>query len=106
MLKAKFAYQRATRWSAVVIFMAVALLPVQARTRHSDVWARERFSSAERMREALNGRPPKERTRREYQRVINAYRSVYFGAPASSKANPSVVASAELTVEMGRTFND
>jgi N-acetylmuramoyl-L-alanine amidase len=58
------------------------------------------------MREALNGRPADDRTRREYQRVINAYRSVYFGAPASSKADPSVVATAELMVEMGRQFDD
>ena len=58
------------------------------------------------MREALNGRPANERTRREYQRVINAYRTVYFGAPASSKADPSVVATAELMVEMGRQFDD
>jgi len=58
------------------------------------------------MREALNGRPADERTRREYQRVINAYRAVYFGAPTSSKADPSVVATAELMVEMGRQFDD
>ena len=58
------------------------------------------------MREALNGRPAKERTRREYQRVIDAYRRVYFGSPASSKADPSVVATAELLVEMGRRFDD
>ena len=58
------------------------------------------------MREALNGRPANDRTRREYQRAINAYRSVYFGAPASSKADPSVVATAELMVEMGRRFDD
>src|SRR5882672_4284216 len=58
------------------------------------------------MREALNGRPADDRTRREYQRVINVYRSVYFGAPASSKADPSVVATAELMVEMGRQFDD
>jgi N-acetylmuramoyl-L-alanine amidase len=58
------------------------------------------------MREALNGRPADERARREYQRVIDAYRRVYFGAPASSKADPCVVATAELMVEMGRQFND
>src|ERR1035438_6055993 len=56
------------------------------------------------MREALNGRPAGERTRREYQRVIDSYRRVYFGSPASSKADPSVVATAELMVEMGRRF--
>jgi N-acetylmuramoyl-L-alanine amidase len=58
------------------------------------------------MREALNGRPTGQRTRREYQRVIDSYRRVYFGSPASSKADPSVVATAELMVEMGRRFDD
>jgi N-acetylmuramoyl-L-alanine amidase len=58
------------------------------------------------MREALNGRPANQRTRREYQRAIDAYRRVYFGSPASSKADPSVVATAELLVEMGRRFDD
>ncbi len=58
------------------------------------------------MREALNGRPPADRTRRDYQRVLNAYRAVYMGAPSSSKADPSVVAVAETLVEMGRRFDD
>ncbi len=58
------------------------------------------------MREALNGRPAAERTRREYQRVIAAYRRVYYGAPTSTKADPSVVAVAELLVEMGRRFEN
>jgi len=58
------------------------------------------------MREALNGRPAPERTRQQYQRVINAYRRIYFATPTSSKADPSVVAVAELQVEMGRRFDD
>ncbi len=78
----------------------------QARARHSEAWAREHFATAERMREALNGRPPADRNRRDYQRVLNAYRSVYLGAPASVKADPSVVAVAETLVEMGRRFDD
>jgi N-acetylmuramoyl-L-alanine amidase len=93
--------------SSVVLLLA--LLPfcsASARTRHNDAWARQHFATAERMREALNGRPADERTRREYQRVINAYRTVYFSAPTSSKADPSVVATAELMVEMGRQFDD
>jgi len=80
--------------------------PAHARTHHGESWARERFSIAERMREALNGRPPTDRTRRDYQRVLNAYRNVYFGAPTSTKADPSVVAVAETLVEMGRRFDD
>jgi len=78
----------------------------RARAHHSDAWAREHFATAERMREALNGRPPADRSRRDYQRVLNAYRYVYLGAPASPKADPSVVAVAETLVEMGRRFND
>jgi len=58
------------------------------------------------MREALNGRPAKDRTRRQYQAAINAYRAVYYGSPTSTKADPSVVAVAELMVEMGRRFDD
>ena len=85
---------------------ALPWVPAHARPHHSDSWARERFAAAERMREALNGRPPTDRTRRDYQRVINAYRNIYFGAPTSTKADPSVVAVAETLVEMGRRFDD
>ncbi len=90
------------------MFVAVvATAPAaEARAHHSDAWARDHFANAERMREALNGTPAADRTRRDYQRVLNAYRSVYFGAPASSKADPSVVAVAETLVEMGRHFDD
>ena len=84
----------------------MALPSAQARTRHSDAWARERFADAERMREALNRHPPGERTRHDYQRVLNAYRLVYHGAPTSNKADPSVVAVAQTLVEMGRRFDD
>jgi N-acetylmuramoyl-L-alanine amidase len=85
---------------------ALSGLPAHARTRHGEAWAREHFAAAERMREALNGRPPDERTRHDYQRVLNAYRNVYFGAPTSTKADPSAVAVAETLVEMGRRFED
>jgi len=90
----------------LAMFAAVTAPAAHARSRHSDAWARERFVNAERMREALNGRPPADRTRRDYQRVLNAYRSIYLGAPASTKADPSVVAVAETLVEMGRRFDD
>jgi N-acetylmuramoyl-L-alanine amidase len=100
--------QRGLRWGALLVLVALSGVLAHARTRthHSESWARERFASAERMREALNGRPPAERARHDYQRVINAYRNIYYGAPASAKADPSVVAVAETLVEMGRHFED
>ncbi len=91
---------------ALLFAILLAALPVQARSHHNENWARQHFTAAERMREALNGRPPAQRTRRAYQRVISAYRTVYYGAPASSKADPSVVAVAETMVEMGRRLGD
>lgn len=95
-----------TRYSVLpLLFLAISATGY-ARPHHTEAWARDRFAAAERMREALNGRPPAERTRRDYQRVINEYRSVYFGAPTSTKADPSVVAVAETLVEMGRRFDD
>jgi N-acetylmuramoyl-L-alanine amidase len=66
--------------------------------------AREQFDKAEQMREALNGRPADQRTRKDYQHVADAYRKVYYVAPASSKADASVIAVAELLAEMGRQF--
>ena len=101
---------RERRLRLLGIFACAALLAASplahARTRHSEAWARAHFATAERMREALNGRSPAERTRHDYQRVVNAYRAVYLGAPNSTKADPSVVAVAETMVEMGRHFDD
>ncbi|MFZ0685032.1 MAG: N-acetylmuramoyl-L-alanine amidase [Terriglobales bacterium] len=96
----------AFRLGAAWLFVLLPLLPASARIHRSDTWARQQFVKAERMREALNGRPAAQRNRREYQRVIDSYRSVYLGSPKSPKADPSVVATAELMVEMGRRFDD
>ncbi|MBZ5647142.1 MAG: N-acetylmuramoyl-L-alanine amidase [Acidobacteriia bacterium] len=68
--------------------------------------ARTQFETAERLREALNGKPSALRTRRDYQRVTDAYRKVYYVAPNSNKADASVVAVAELLAESGRAFDD
>ncbi len=97
---------RAFRIGAALLLALLPVATASARIHHNDAWARQQFAKAERMREALNGRPAGERTRREYQRVIDSYRRVYFGSPASSKADPSVVATAELMIEMGRRFDD
>src|SRR6202040_3542060 len=97
---------RACRLGAACLFALLPLVSASARVRHSDAWARQQFTKAGRMGEALNGRPTGQPPRREYQRVIDSYRRVYFGSPASAKADPSVVATAELMIEMGRRFDD
>jgi N-acetylmuramoyl-L-alanine amidase len=98
--------QRALRWSAAVFTLLLPAMAAHARVHRSGTWADSQFAAAEHMQEALEGRPIESRTRRDYERVINAYRRVYLGAPSSGRADPSVVAAAQMTEEMGRRFND
>jgi len=72
----------------------------------SDSWARERYAAAQRLQTQLEAQPAQKLTRKDYERVINAYKSVYLEAPSSSKADPSVVAVAQLLEEMGRAMGD
>src|ERR1700722_16260351 len=64
------------------------------------------FDRAQRLRAALEARPEQERTQLAYNRVLDAYRAIYHGNPASPKADASVLAVAELLTEEGRHFSD
>ena len=64
------------------------------------------FAHAERLREALEGRPEQQRTRLQYERVLEAYRAIYHSDPSSPKADASVAAVADLLAEEGRVFQD
>ncbi|HEX9119996.1 MAG TPA: N-acetylmuramoyl-L-alanine amidase [Terriglobales bacterium] len=99
---------RAARVVALIVIGAALGVPASARrtTAQKKQTARTQFDNAERMREALNGRAVSERSRRDYNRVIDAYRAVYFTAPTSNRADASVVAVAELMVAVGRQFRD
>src|SRR5271154_2496534 len=94
------------RWAAAVFALLLLALPTQARAHKSGTWADSQFAAAQQMQETLEGRPLETRTRHDYERVIDAYRRIYMGAPTSGRADPSVVAAAQMTEEMGRRFND
>jgi N-acetylmuramoyl-L-alanine amidase len=68
--------------------------------------ARAQFDMAEHMREVLESKPESQRTRHDYQNVIEAYRKVYYTAPSSVKADTSVLAVAELLDDQGRILKD
>lgn len=87
----------------VVVLFVTATPASTHRTQNSST---SQFKAAEHLREALNQRPAEQRTRHDYQRVLNAYRRIYSEAPASSKADSAAVAVAELLEEMGRRFED
>jgi len=96
---------RACGWGAVLVVLFLAPTAV-ARLHRSDGWARSQFDTAEHLHQALEARPAQQLTRSDYQQVIKAYRRIYFEAPNSTKADPSVVAVAQLLEEMGRRFED
>jgi N-acetylmuramoyl-L-alanine amidase len=98
--------QRALRWSAAVFTLLLPVMSAHARVHKSATWADSEFAAAEQMQEALEGKPLESRSRSDYEHVIDAYRRVYLGAPTSGRADPSVVAAAQMTEEMGRRFND
>lgn len=99
---------------ATALLTAIAVAPLSAAVKRQPqrisvspkAKARTQFETAQKMREALRGLPDNDRTRREYQRVMDAYRRVYYTAPTSNKADASVVAVAELLAEAGRKLGD
>lgn len=68
--------------------------------------AREQFDQAQKLREALNHKPEQDRNRRDYERVTEAYRRVYYTAPTSAMADEAVAGVAEMLTEIGRRFDD
>ncbi len=84
--------------AALAIF---ALLPSAAHAaRHTA------FERAEQLRDALEGKPEGARNRGDYERVLEAYRSVYHANPGDSKASTAVNMVAGLLAEEGRVLGD
>src|SRR5512146_874598 len=99
-------FQTRGRVLAAIALAALCALPSPAWAANKKQQALLEFQQAEKLRAGLNRKVTSERTRHEYQRVIDAYRQVYYTSPTSMKADPSVVAVAELMAEMGHAFND
>ena len=94
---------------ALITIVVFCLIPWTATARslaQKKALARTQFDTAEKLRQELDGTPASERSRRDYAKVIAAYRKVYFITPNSSKADASIVDMAELLAEEGRAFND
>lgn len=64
------------------------------------------YARAATIQRHLKAFPEAERTRSQYERALDAYRSVYHGDPASPDAAPSIAAVADLLASEGRSFHD
>lgn len=98
----------AISWALTIISL-LCLLPAPALGRtvkQKKDAARVQFELAQRLREALNGKPESQRERRDYDKALDAYRKVYHTAPTFNKADASVLAVAETLEEQGRVLND
>src|SRR5438270_4871275 len=93
---------------AVALAMLMVCVPAQAKitVAQKKQIAHKQFQTAEKMREALNGRAQSERTRGAYSKVIEAYRKVYRLAPSGHDAPGSLLAMGELMAESGRVLKD
>jgi N-acetylmuramoyl-L-alanine amidase len=104
-------YQRTPFKRKTLVFALACLMlaPVSTLARtvaQKKQAAKAQFEAAERLRDALESKPESQRTRRDFQKVIEAYRKVYYTAPSWVKADAAVLAVAELLDDQGRILND
>ncbi len=97
------AFARAKRYS--LIFAVVAVSGLASATPRSSP-PPPAFEQAQHARQSLESRPEDQRTRRDYDRVLDLYRAIYHDDPASPKADASVFAVAELLTEQGRILQN
>jgi N-acetylmuramoyl-L-alanine amidase len=101
--------KRISKLAVTGLLAAAFLFPIPAFARtpaQKKQLAREQFDTAEQMREELNSTPQSQRTKRDYQRVTDAYRRVYYLAPTYARADECVVDVGDLLAQTGRQFND
>jgi N-acetylmuramoyl-L-alanine amidase len=79
-------------------------VPVQASISHHQ--SEIEFARATAIQRRLEATPDRERTPTQYERALDAYRSVYHSDPASPDAARSIAAVADLLTSEGREFHD
>src|SRR5712675_2189403 len=97
------------RWWCGVCAVTLSCAMVQllaAKTTHRQAAALTPWELAERGREALEAIPEGARTRADYTRAMDGFRTVYHDAPGGAHAPDSVNAVAELLAEQGRGLHD
>ncbi len=68
--------------------------------------AKNQFDRAEKERQGLEARPEKDRSLKEYNSVLNAYRRVYLITPRAAEVPAALNQVAELYRAMGDLFNE
>lgn len=98
-----------TRKTFACALVCLLLAPVSSFARtvaQKKQAARAQLETADRLRDSLESKPEAQRTHKDFQKVIDAYRKVYYTAPSLAKADVAVQAVAELLEDQGRLLND
>jgi N-acetylmuramoyl-L-alanine amidase len=91
------------------VLVSLSLLSSVARADNSSARresAKNQFERAEKQRQALEARPEKDRSLKEYIPVVNAYRRVYLITPRATDVPAALNQVAELYRAMGDLFNE
>jgi N-acetylmuramoyl-L-alanine amidase len=99
------------RSSLCAVFTVLVVLSLLPRAWGGDSPARResaksQFDRAERDRQALESRPEKDRTQKEYISLVNAYRRVYLITPRAAEVPAAINQVAELYRTMGDLFSE
>src|ERR1700730_5084378 len=86
--------------AAVLFGMVAAPSPAAARP------SADAYDRAVSLRTQLEATPAEQRTRTQYEDVLNAFRAIYHQAPNASKSPAAVAAVADLLAERGRVLKD
>ena len=99
-----FATMRCARRSLLAAIVLLSLVsPALAQQKKAE--ARAQFERAEKMRTALEGRPPSARSLEDYQKLVAAYRKVYLITPQAEEVTAALMTVGELYAQMGRQFD-
>jgi len=91
------------------VLVSLSLLSNVARADNSSARresAKNQFERAEKQHQALEARPEKDRSLKEYTSVVNAYRRVYLITPREADVPAALNQVAELYRAMGDLFNE
>ncbi len=87
---------------AMIAVIVCAAAPLRAQSLEQ---ARRQFEKAVALRTELESRPAGQRSLDAYKQAIAAYKKVYLISSQAEEVTPSLIATAELYVEMGREYD-
>jgi N-acetylmuramoyl-L-alanine amidase len=91
--------------AAFGVLTAIVYLSAPASAQNNIDQGRRQFEKAVSLRTELESHPQGQRTLEAYRQVVAAYKKVYAYTSDAEVVTPSIVASAELSIEMGRQYD-